>query len=189
MVRNRAAHALRRKRMDSLTMSLMLVSGTRFDPIFDVTLGPALAWSVAHRLNVIPRHLDFAVEKSRLEATATPWARANGPTAVVYLSMRRVGVEMPAPFAMLFHEDGSSSLRSVNLYYEAPETIKVLVCRACEHWQFEKLAASRTADPFESLNDQVLWQPPLVVLRNEAAASQRVMLRRIVLASRSNCGR
>ena len=41
--------------MDSLTMSLMLVNGQRFDPIFDATLGPAMAWSVAHWLNVIPK--------------------------------------------------------------------------------------------------------------------------------------
>ena len=55
LVRNRAACALRRKRMDSLTMSLMLVNGKRFDPIFDGTLGPAMAWSVAHWFNVIPK--------------------------------------------------------------------------------------------------------------------------------------
>ena len=52
LVRNRAAYALTRKRMDSLTMSLMLVKGKRFDPIFDATLGPAMARSVAHWLNV-----------------------------------------------------------------------------------------------------------------------------------------
>ena len=43
LVRNRAAYALRRKRMDSLTVSLMLVNAKRFDPIFDATLGPAMA--------------------------------------------------------------------------------------------------------------------------------------------------
>ena len=104
----------------------------------------------------------------RLEATPTPWSRANGLAAVVYLSMKRVGVQMPALFVMLFLEGGSSDLRSVNLYYEAPEAIKVLVSRACQSWQFAKLAASRTATPFEGLNDQVLWQPPLAVLKNEA---------------------
>ena len=65
---------------------------------------------------------------------------------------------------ILIFQDGSC----VNLYHDAPETIKVLVCRACEQWQFAKLAASRTAAPFESFNEQVLWQPPLAVLKNEA---------------------
>ena len=104
----------------------------------------------------------------RLEATTTPWARASGPAAVVYLSMKRVGVQMPAPLVMLFVEDGSTNLRSVNLYNEAPEKVRVFVCRACELWQFAKLAASRTATPLEGLNDQVLWQPPLAELKNEA---------------------
>ena len=71
---------------------------------------------------------------------------------------------MPAPVVMLFLEDGSSDLRSVNLCYEAPETIKVLVSRACEQRQLAQLAACRTAAPFEGLNDQVLWPPPLAVL-------------------------
>ena len=58
----------------------------------------------------------------RLESASKPWARANGPAAVVYLSMKRVGIQMPAPFVMLFLEDGSTNLRSINLFYEAPET-------------------------------------------------------------------
>ena len=128
-------------------MSLMLVDEKRFDPIFDATLGPAMAWSVAHWLNVIPKEWIMLWKKMvlRLEATTLPWARANGRAAVVYLSMKRVDVQMPAPFAMLFLEDGSANLRSVNFYYEAPETVRVLVCRACEMWQWAKLAASRTA--------------------------------------------
>ena len=85
----------------------------------------------------------------RLEATTTPWALANGPAAVVYLSMKRVGVQMRAPFVMLFLEDGSTNLRIGNLYYESPETVRILVCRACELWQWAKLAASRTATPFD----------------------------------------
>ena len=156
--------------MDSLTTSLMLVNGKRFDPIFDATLGPAMAWSVAHWLNVIPKKWIMLWKKMvrRLEATTMPWARADGLAAVVYLSMKRVGVQMPAPFVMLFLEDGAANLRSVNFYYEAPETVRVLVCRACEMWQWAKLAASRTATPFEGLNDQVLWKPPLAVAKNEA---------------------
>ena len=148
LLRNRAAYALTRKRMDSLTMSLMLVKGKRFDPIFDATLGPAMAWSVAHWLNVIPKEWIMLWKKMvrRLESANKPWARANGPAAVVYLSMMRVGIQMPAPCVMLFLEDGSTNLRSINLYYEAPETVRALVSRACEMWQWAKLAASRTAD-------------------------------------------
>ena len=170
LARNRAACALRRKRMDSLTMSLMLVNGKKFVPIFDATLGPATAWSVAQWLSVIPKEWIGLWKKMvrRLEATTTPWARANGPAAVVYLSLKRVGIQMPAPFVMLFLEDGSTNLRSVNLYYEAPETVRVLVGRACEMWQCAKLAASRTATPFEGFDGQVLWKPPLAVAKNEA---------------------
>ena len=96
----------------------------------------------------------------RLKATTTPWARANGPEAVVYLTMKRVRVEMPAPFVMLFLEDGSTNFRSVNLYYEAPETVRILVCRACELRQWAKLAASRTATPFDVIRSSGnrLWQ-------------------------------
>ena len=190
LVRNRAACALRRKRMDSLTLSLMLVNGKRFDPIFDATLGPAMAWSVAHWLNVIPKEWIILWKKMvrRLEATSTPWARANGPAAVVYLSMKRVGVQMPAPFVMLFLEDGSTSLRSVNLYYEAPETVRVLVFRACEMWQWAKLAASRTATPFEGLNDQVIWKPPLAVATRVAGGVSAKMLRRFGPVSKCSCG-
>ena len=164
LVRNRAAYALRRKRMDSLTMWLMLVNGKRFEPIFDATLGPAMAWSVAHWLNVIPKEWIMLWKKMvrRLEATSTPWARADGPAAVVYLSMKRVGIQMPALYVMLFLEEGSTNLRSVDLYYEAPETVRVLVCRACEMWQWAKPA------PFEGLIEQVIWKPPLVVATRAA---------------------
>ena len=110
------------------------------------------------------------------------------PVAVVYLTMKRVGVQMLAPFVMLFLEDGSTNLRSVNLYYEAPDTVRVLVCRACELWQFAKLAASRTATPFEGLNDQVLWQPPLGALLLRLAAFLRTKRRRFGLASKCNYG-
>ena len=70
---------------------------------------------------------------------------------------------MPAPFILLFLEDGSTDLRSVNLYYEAPETVRCLVSRACEMWQWAKLADSRTATPFEGLVDQVIWKPSFTV--------------------------
>ena len=82
--------------------------------------------------------------------------------------MKRVGIQMPAPFVMLFLGDGSTNLRSINLYYEASETVRVLVCRACEMWQWAKLAASRTATPFEGLVDQVIWKPPLAVATRAA---------------------
>ena len=74
LVRNRAAYALRRKRMDSLTMSLMLLNDRKFDPIFDATLGPAMAWSVAHWLNVIPKEWIFLWKKMvrRLESVSKP---------------------------------------------------------------------------------------------------------------------
>ena len=101
----------------------------------------------------------------RLDATSETWARANGPAAVVHLSMKPVGIQMPAPFVKLFLEDGSTNLRSINQYYEAPKTAKVLVCRACEMWQWAKLAASRTATPFI---DQVIWKPPLAVATRAA---------------------
>ena len=82
--------------------------------------------------------------------------------------MKRVGIQMPAPFVMLFLEDGSTNLRSINLYHEAPETVRALVSRVCEMWQWAKLAASRTATPFEGLVDQVIWKPPLAVATRAA---------------------
>ena len=102
--------------------------------IFDATLGLAMAWAVAHWLNVIPKEWITVWKKMvrRLEATTTPWARVNDPAAVVHLSMKRVGVQMPAPFVMLFLGDESTNLRIVYLYYDAPETVRILVCRACD---------------------------------------------------------
>ena len=63
----------------SLTMSLMLVPVRRFDPIFDATLGPPRAWSVAHWLNVTPHYWISLLKKMvrRLEATPTPLFHAN----------------------------------------------------------------------------------------------------------------
>ena len=82
--------------------------------------------------------------------------------------MNRVGIQMPAPLVMLLLKDGSTNLHCVNLYYEAPETVRVFVCRACEMWQWAKLAASRTATLFEGFNDQILWKPPLAVASKAA---------------------
>ena len=107
----------------------------------------------------------------------------------MYLSMKRVGVQVPAPFVMLFLEDGSTNLRSVHLYNEAPETVRVLVCRACELWPFAKLAASRTATPFEGLNDQVSLATTLAALKNEAGGVTAIEAAAVCgPVSKWNCG-
>ena len=119
-------------------MSLTLVNGKRFDPIFDATLGPALAWSVAHWLNCHSQGMDHAVEKdgpasggNKHTLGSRYWPGGSGVPV-----HERVGIsDAERPFVMLFLEDGSTNLRNMNLYFEALETVRVLVCHACEMWQ------------------------------------------------------
>ena len=170
LVRNRAACALRRKRMDSLTMSLMLVNGKMFDPIFDATLGPAMAWSVAHWLNVIPKEWIVLWKKMvrRLESARKSWARTNGRAAVVDLSSNVLGFRcqrrLSCSFLKMGQQISAVSTCTVRCLRRSGFSFVVLAkCGNGRNW----LPVGRRLRSKGSLIS-FFWKPPLAVATRAA---------------------
>ena len=142
-------------------------------PIFDATLRPAMAWSVAHLAQCQSQRMDHVVEEDGPAFGGNNHALGLVLMArrQVYLSMKRVWIQMPAPFVML-------SLSLEDVVNELPQCQPVLLGSRDGQWSLfvvrAKCGNGRSwlrvvlRPPFEGLNDQVLWKPPLAVAKNEA---------------------
>ena len=119
-VRGKAGYALERRKLDSPMLALMLAPPPRYDPIFTALLAPGMAWSggapdpASLRTVAKRRHM-----KRRLERARKPWALATGPASVMFLSMKRIGVQMPVDIVLLLQD-----CRTFNLQCESPKTVK-----------------------------------------------------------------
>eukprot|EP00959_Pyramimonas_sp_CCMP1952_P135697 2838950-Pyramimonas_sp.AAC.1 len=175
----------------SLTLFLAAQADAKYDPIYDATLGPVRAYaSFIWDQRVSLGRLHRARQKVLETCSSRPsWASAKGPTAVLILTLARIGWDMFSS-TVLVSDIGHHS----DILLPPPRSVVELVRQDIERWQSQQILEHHKD---VCVGGEIIWTRALrkciggrkAAIKNEGFAGALRSLRSGALSSRGRLAR